>query len=96
MEFIRRHSSTLKRIYLKEMCSFRLSWPFFVPQLHALAEEMSLDDVMVSESRVVGARSVRLPLGSSAGAGEFYFQGDPNYDIITERTLLAEYSEIAV
>lgn len=79
VDFIRRQSSTVKRIHLKDMHLLRQSWHVFLPQLRALAEEMSLDEVIVSGQVSGTAESNHLPWRSSAGPYEDFYLGNPDF-----------------
>lgn len=48
VDFFSRHSSTLRTIELKHLSLIRSSWRVFLPQLQELAENMFLDDILVS------------------------------------------------
>lgn len=48
VDFFSRHSSTLRTIELRDLRLIRSSWRVFLPQLKELAEEMFLDDILVT------------------------------------------------
>lgn len=48
IDFFSRHSSTLRTIELRDLRLIRSSWRVFLPQLQELAENMFLDDILVS------------------------------------------------
>lgn len=48
VDFFRRHSSTLRTIELKELRLIQSSWHVFLPQLRELADDMFLDDILLT------------------------------------------------
>lgn len=94
VDFIRRHSSTVTQYYLKDLKLIRSSWLAFLPKLREMADEMFLDDVMISGNVYGESEGDGLPLGIPAGGEEYFYLGDP--DMANEHHLADDITDYII